>query len=801
MKISKRITAFFLSAIMLLSTLAFAIPDYVASAETTSKTATQVVDEMTVGWNLGNTLDATSSGGLNAETSWGNPKTTKDMIDRVKAAGFNTVRIPVSWGIHTSGNNYKIDSAWMARVKEIVDYCIDNDMYVILNTHHDTASAGAAGAYYYPSNTYLSSSNAYLESVWTQIANEFKDYDYHLVFETLNEPRLVGTSNEWWGAWAGLNSQVSEAISCINSMNQTCLDAIRSTGGNNATRCIMIPGYAASIDGATASGFEMPEDTATDRLILSVHAYTPYDFALNGSGTSTFSDSLKSQIDSLFTSLNTKYLTKDIPVVIGEMSASNKSNSAERVKWAKYYFGKSKQYGVPCMIWDNNVFNGTNKGECHGHLNRSSLTWYDEAFIDAIMSTMGISSDTSADTSLYPDFASATEIWSGTASSSSWGQAIKLTPAEFKLSSMDDETIICVKFTGKTPELIVQGTENNWAKVSPYGVYDSVAYFRYTDLVSAYGAGDEILNAWSVYVGDTGGSMTISRIAYTKPEVFDGTTPTTVKNVVHEASSTSSIRIAWNKNSTAQGYIVTIYKDGAWKRAGKIKNNSTTKLSVKGLKAGTNYKFYVTAYNIVDGVAYYSDKSQIISTCTNPVKPVAKMALNSQSSVRLSWNAVSGADGYIIKQYKNGSWVRVAKLTNGSTVQHSIGSLAAGTAYNFKVTAYKVVGGKAYYSASSDTVKACTKPATVVAKVSSTTTSSVKLSWAKITGASGYIIEQYKNGAWVRVGKVTSGSTLSYTVSGLSRSTTCKFRVRAYKSFEGTAYYGNYSATVTAKTK
>lgn len=167
-----------------------------ASAEVSGDTKT-FLQNMGAGWILGNSLDATGTG-LGSETSWGNPKTTKEMIDAVHDAGFNTIRIPVSWGKHTSGSDYTIDSAWMARVKEVVNYAYEDGMYVILNIHHDNSSAKDKTIYYYPDSKHKEASLKFLTSVWSQISEEFKDYNDHLIFETLNEPRLVGTNDEWW---------------------------------------------------------------------------------------------------------------------------------------------------------------------------------------------------------------------------------------------------------------------------------------------------------------------------------------------------------------------------------------------------------------------------------------------------------------------------------------------------------------------------------------------------------------------------------------------------------------------------
>jgi len=348
---------------------------------TTDKTATQVVADMTVGWNIGNTLDAlgevvpaTSSN----ETAWGNPEVTPQLIQAVGAAGFNTIRIPVSWGQYTTGPNYQIPDWWMNRVNEVVDYCIDNDMYVILNSHHDTN-------FYYPSDAKKAESKRYFDSIWTQVAKRFKDYDSHLIFETMNEPRLVGHNDEWWFPRNNPSKDVLEAINCINDFNQTALDAIRATGGNNATRCVMVPGYDASYDGCMVDTFRLPNDTAAERLIVSVHAYTPYDFALNANGTDRFTDT--SSLDALFSDLNRKFLSKGTPVVIGEMGASNKNNTPERVKWAEYYWSLAQRYSNLAMcIWDNNVYvNPKNPGECHKYIDRFNFKWMDPEIISTIM--------------------------------------------------------------------------------------------------------------------------------------------------------------------------------------------------------------------------------------------------------------------------------------------------------------------------------------------------------------------------------------------------------------------------------
>ena len=416
--VSKRYLSFILSLLMAMTIfIGLDLGDINAQALSgdTLKNADPeaILEGMGLGWNLGNSLDATGGSGLDTETSWSNPKTTQALIDKVKSLGFNTVRVPVSWGKHVSGDNYTIDSAWLARVKEVVDYCYKNDMYVILNIHHDTKSSeSASGAGYYPRSSAYSSSEKFVTSVWSQMAEYFKDYDYHLIFETLNEPRLIGTGYEWWFNKWSIPSEVKDAIDCINKLNQKAVDTIRATGSNNRGRLIMCPGYDASIDGATVSGFKLPTDISgnKNRIAVSVHAYSPYNFAMNvGSGsTTTYTSSIKNELQDLFSTLKSNFRDKGIPVVIGEFGSTDKNNTAERVKWATDYTALAKKNNIPCVLWDNNafaVYNGNNivlNSEYHGYINRKSNTVTSPAkdVIEALMKPYGKKADLNCSSSV-----------------------------------------------------------------------------------------------------------------------------------------------------------------------------------------------------------------------------------------------------------------------------------------------------------------------------------------------------------------------------------------------------------------
>lgn len=330
-------------------------------------TSWDLVKEMKTGWNLGNTMDATGGEGVAAETSWGNPVTSKEMIDLLKSSGFNVFRLPVSWGTHMD-EEYNVEEEWMARVKEIVDYGIDNDMFVILNTHHEE--------WYFPTEEDKAQDIEQLTALWTQIAEEFKNYDEHLIFEGLNEPRLRGTALEWTGG-----DDSSRAI--VNEYAKAFYDTVRNSGGNNAKRHLMITGYAASSSRNCLEAIDLSD--FDDKVIVSVHAYLPYSFALDTEGTDVFNvDTDTSSIDTLLADLNDLFLSKNIPVIIGEYGSVNKMNTEERIECVEYYLNAAKEAGVPCIWWDNGAFFGS--GENFGLMDRTAPpSWRFPEIVDAIM--------------------------------------------------------------------------------------------------------------------------------------------------------------------------------------------------------------------------------------------------------------------------------------------------------------------------------------------------------------------------------------------------------------------------------
>lgn len=359
----KRFLGILLAAAMLLSAIcAFAEEE----AHLTGLTAAEIVSRMHIGWNMGNTFDAT---GYNApdiyshETSWGNPVVDQALIQRVRDAGFNCIRIPISWFQHVSDDGtFTIDPAFMARVREVVDYAYELDMYVIINMHHENwLNTPTLDKDY-------ETIGVQFAAMWKQIAHEFAAYDQHLIFESMNEPRMVGTSLEWNGNKAG--------YAAVNYLNQVFVDVIRTNPeGNNGERALMIPGYAASSSYTPLAAIELPtfNGVQAENIIISVHCYSPYDFCLSDKQT-TFNPDNKAHtnsIDSVFSNLEKLFLENGIPVVMGETGATNTGNNHEdRARWAYYVGAKSVGYGIPILIWDNGN-NQTSGGECHVWVRRA----------------------------------------------------------------------------------------------------------------------------------------------------------------------------------------------------------------------------------------------------------------------------------------------------------------------------------------------------------------------------------------------------------------------------------------------
>ena len=307
--------------------------------------------DVVMGWNLGNSLECP-----NTETEWGNPKTTQAMIHAVAEAGFNAIRIPVRWINHVNNTTDMVVNAdWLARVKEVVDWCLEENMYVIINTHHED---------WYDRNPYYSKqeeNNRKLATLWTCVATYFRDYDQRLIFAGTNETTVN---------WA---APTAEQQAVQNSYNQTFVDAVRETGGKNYYRNIVVQTFACSPYHGL-NGFTIPTDKVEGRLSVEFHYYDPYEYC----GNCTYyywgeaykdkgrilASSTEKTITNLFDRITNTWAKKGLGVVMGEYGVANhfteddKQTQQENMQYyLKCVVSEARQHGFAAFAWDNNAFN------------------------------------------------------------------------------------------------------------------------------------------------------------------------------------------------------------------------------------------------------------------------------------------------------------------------------------------------------------------------------------------------------------------------------------------------------------
>lgn len=314
----------------------------------------QIAEEMKTGWNLGNSLDAEGPD----ETFWGNPATTKAMIDAVANRGFKTLRIPVTWRFHQGpAPDYLVDELWLDRVEEVLNYARANEMYAIINVHHDDT-------WIIPTYERENDVKDRLGKLWTQIANRFRKYSDYLIFETLNEPRHEDTPQEWTGGTA-------EGRDVVNAYHQVSLDAIRATGGNNAVRHVMISTYAASTLTLAMDALVIPNND--EKTLISLHSYFPFPFTLEGTDTTWGTDQDKAELTAEMNRIKAKFADNGKAVVLGEWSSGNQNNTADRLAHATFYAEAAAERGFASVWWDNGNSGVSNDGLAI--FDRRTLSW------------------------------------------------------------------------------------------------------------------------------------------------------------------------------------------------------------------------------------------------------------------------------------------------------------------------------------------------------------------------------------------------------------------------------------------
>lgn len=401
-----RLRSMFIAAVLVGTVVAgsFTAPFSVQAAkkDTTSfedLNQSQIVEAMGPGWNLGNQLESVTDN-VPEETNWGNPVITEKLIQSVKAAGFKSIRIPVSYFAKIDDDkDYTIDSKWLDRVQEVVDYCIKNDLYAVINIHGDGYNT-IDGSWLLCNGKNQTEIKKKYKKVWKQIAERFKNYDEHLLFESMNE--------EFDGSYSEPNKEYYQNI---NDYNQIFVDTVRKTGDNNTKRWLIIPGWNTNIDYTAGDyGFKLPTDQYRDksidkeeqRIMISVHYYSPWDFCGGENGvitqwgneaddpskTSTTCDEtyMKNQLNLM----KTTFADKGYSVFIGEYGSIDKTSYDSENEYYRAYFARklcqlSRKNGCIPMYWDN----GYNGVHGFGLFDRTTCEITQPVIIDAIMEGFG----------------------------------------------------------------------------------------------------------------------------------------------------------------------------------------------------------------------------------------------------------------------------------------------------------------------------------------------------------------------------------------------------------------------------
>jgi len=349
-----------------------------------SSNAVQLASKIKVGLNIGNTLEA-----IGGESNWGNPKITKELISLIKANGFNAVRIPCSWDQYANSSTAKISQEWLDRVEEVVQYCTDENIYVLLNIHWD-------GGWLENNCTVEKQAevNEKQKAYWEQIATQLRDFDEHLIFAGANEP----------------NVEDATQMAVLKTYHQTFIDAVRSTGGKNSYRILIIQGPSTDIEKTNQLMLQLPVDTVQSRLMTEIHYYSPYQFTLMtedaswgnmfyywGEGNHSTTDTIHNPtwgeedfVNSMMGLMKTQFVDKGIPVVLGEYCAMKRTTLTgeslnlhlkSRAYFTEYVTRQAKANGILPFYWD---IGGTGAADT-GIFNRNNYTIFDQQILDALM--------------------------------------------------------------------------------------------------------------------------------------------------------------------------------------------------------------------------------------------------------------------------------------------------------------------------------------------------------------------------------------------------------------------------------
>ncbi len=429
-------------------------------SEGMEQSAQEWTRDVVMGWNLGNSFECP-----NTETEWGNPKTTQAMIHAVAEAGFNAIRLPVRWINHvTDQNSMAVKTEWLERVKEVVDWCLEEGMYVIINSHHED---------WYDRNPYYSKqteNNRKLAAMWTSIATYFRDYGEKLIFAGTNEITVN---------WAAPTKEQQEVQ---NSYNQTFVDAVRNTGGKNYYRNLVVQTFACSPYHGL-SGFTIPEDKVEGRLSVEFHYYDPYEYcgscdyyywgnAYKDKGPVPSSN--EQTITNLFDRIYNAWMKKGLGVVIGEYGVSNhftdddkQTQQENQEYYLKCLVSEARQHGFANFVWDNNAFN--NGPENFGIFRRwANMAVGNTYFLKGI--TEGAGAEYKEPEEVIDDSLIGDVFWTGDALLN-WGDGLQLTVPGYAFEGKGNEVQLILSYMQDYNDYDdIQLFYGDWSSLLPYYV-------------------------------------------------------------------------------------------------------------------------------------------------------------------------------------------------------------------------------------------------------------------------------------------------------------------------------------------
>lgn len=510
-----------------------------------SLTAQEWDKNVVMGWNLGNSLE--SSGG---ETGWGNPATTQDMIKFIKSQGFNAIRIPVRWTEQLSDEtNMVVKEAWLNRVKQIVDWCLAEDMYVIINTHHE------AWLDRNPFNAQKTENNRKLAALWKCIATFFRDYDQRLAFAGTNETIALVNGQENWGA------PQAEWQAVQNSYNQTFINTVRATGGKNYYRHLVVQTYACNGYYGLDGGFIVPTDVVEGRMSVEFHCYDPYEYAGSGSYYywgkkykdmgKTVPSSDESTMTNYFNRIVNTWWKKGLGIVLGEYGATchyTTKDKETQMENLQYYYkcmvSAARERGFAAFVWDNNAFgNGTEKFGIFRRVG-SNMSVGNTYSLKGICEGAGV--DFKEPTpSGDGDSAEGTLFWEGD-SMMDWGNGLQLNIPSSEFESQGKDVRLILQYTlDYTDYCMIQLFYGDWS-TNPSFTINGTSYDKeYTpNSVHGMGSGESCISTLtfdeSIYNIIVKKGIVIQGHGLRLNKVLLGNSTSGIKTIVGQSSTTDS---------------------------------------------------------------------------------------------------------------------------------------------------------------------------------------------------------------------------------------------------------------------